>query len=182
MTLKALSPPLLAALVVAGAGLAVAAQEGPMGPMQDQMGPMQMPGEMFFEAADADGDGKVTAEEFQQYRAERASGLDADGDGKISKEELTAHYERMANARIAAMVDRQIARLDLDGDGMIGVGELAVGLETGGGGSRLFAAADADGDGAVTREEFEVFVADHQGRFHHRGVRDGHGRHGRHDG
>ena len=77
---------------------------------------------------------------------ERMKRYDTDGDGKISREEFTGP-ERFFN------------RFDTDRDGFVTEAEVrrmrrGGGQGRGGGMSRLF---DADGDGKVTREEWEAF-------------------------
>jgi Ca2+-binding EF-hand superfamily protein len=74
----------------------------------------------------------------------------------------------MAERLVEARVERQMSRVDTDGDGLISAGELAEGLEHRRA-VRLFEAADADGDGAVSREEFEEFAEARRGRFQRRG-------------
>lgn len=172
----------VAALLVGGVALTAVAQttqgmgQG-MGPGMGQgMGQGMEAGEgagpMFFTAADADGDGKVTKEEFQAYRAAQIEGLDADGDGLISKEELVAHYTQMTEAMISARVDRQMENADLDGDGKLSAAELVGGMQ-GGMGLRIFDRVDANGDGAVTQEEIAAMRTMGRDRFGERGERGG---------
>lgn len=116
-----------------------------------------------FEAADANGDGAVSADEFAasdgprsrqghagERRSRSAHGFDgrnfelgdADGDGVLSQEE----FEALPQARRAARAQRTFERLDANGDGVLSSGEFPSRAD------RL-AALDADGDGMLTREE-----------------------------
>jgi hypothetical protein len=115
------------------------------------------------------------------------SGIDADKDGKISAAELEAHMSARMAERVKAMAEARIAAQDLDDDGALGLEELMAPPMP----ARMFDRADADGDGAVSADEFEAAQARMQalhegfgrgGRGH--GDRDGYGRrgHGMHDG
>ena len=116
-----------------------------------------------FEAADANGDGAVSADEFaasdgprsRQEHAGKRRGRsaiafdsrnfelgDTDGDGALSREE----FEALPQARRAARAQRTFERLDANGDGVLSAGEFPSRAD------RL-AALDADGDGMLTREE-----------------------------
>jgi Ca2+-binding EF-hand superfamily protein len=90
-----------------------------------------------FALADSDGDGVVTQEEFE------AGGAQAIGDYLRSQESQPA-----GTAGQGPSFDELLARLDADGNGTLNVDELDVSSE-------VFAEADTDGDGEVSREEFE---------------------------
>ncbi|WP_376871417.1 EF-hand domain-containing protein [Albirhodobacter sp. R86504] len=82
-----------------------------------------------FAAVDADGDGKITQEEFAAHRAsmqaERIAQLDADKDGKITVEELVAHQDKMATERAQKRAEAMVAAMDADGDGVLTTEEMA---------------------------------------------------------
>lgn len=107
--------------------------------------------EEMFKQADADGDGKVTQEEFAAFRAARFAAADADGDGKLSPEEMEAAREARRMERVQGMV----ARLDTDGDGLLSAEELAAGAPERGP-EAMFGMLDADEDGALTMEEIQA--------------------------
>jgi len=128
----------------------------------------QMQPRFDFAAADADGDGKVTQDELSALRAAEIAALDADGDGFISVEEMTERMVRGMKERLAIRAERQIGNMDSDGDGKLAVTELPD-LPLG---NRLFAAIDADADGAITEEE----IAEARGMFAKlRGMGEGRG-------
>lgn len=84
--------------------------------------------------------------------------FDADGDGRLTGPERRAarramtqvkrqHQAERRVAKRARRFDRIVARMDADGDGVIGPGEAGARLER----LRRF---DLDGDGWVTKQEF----------------------------
>ncbi len=121
-----------------------------------------------FNAADADGDGLVTAEEFAavdarqaaggerrpergdggaQHRAEKAGDRvfevgDSDGDGQLSREE----YDQVPAALRAERQRRWFTRLDANEDGALAIDEFPSRA------TRL-AKLDANGDGQISRDE-----------------------------
>lgn len=132
-----------------------------------------------FAAIDADGDGRVTAEELQALGAARFAALDADGDGQVSRQEFMDHQGAQAAERAGRMFDR----LDADADGVLG--RDAIEARRGGfDAARMIGRLDADEDGAVTREEWEAAGARMRARMEDgaRGHGGGHGGGGRHDG
>lgn len=126
-----------------------------------------------FEKADGDGDGFVTALEFESAMggaAERRGGrmldrLDTDKDGRISVAE--------AEADAVERVKRRFARLDKDQDGFIGKAELAGDKDRTASrrGSRMMERIDTDKDGRISTAEagnarkmrFEQMDADKDG-------------------
>ncbi len=135
------------AMIVAVGTAGIASAHGKGYGDRSARGPMfeEMFGEM-----DADGDGRITAEEIEVHRAARFAAVDANGDGKLSVDEMMAARDARRSARMA---DR-IARLDADGDGLLSAEEMEAA------GPRRDPAAmlerfDADGDGAVTLEEMQ---------------------------
>ena len=115
-----------------------------------------------FKALDADGDGKVGAEEYVARRKATFTRIDADKSGTVDKAEFDAAFdtirERMLEQygahrgkRSNRWNDRRgrrlEQRLDLNADGKVTRAEFdAVG-------SLMFLRLDRDGDGAVTRRE-----------------------------
>ncbi len=129
--------------------------------------------EEMFAQVDADGDGKVTKEEFEAFRAARFAAADTDGDGKLSPEEMEAAREARRMERVRGM----ITRLDTDGDGLLSAEELAAGAPRRGP-EAMFGMLDADEDGALTLEEMQ---AGRPGFGRHGGMDRMGGHHG-HDG
>lgn len=120
-------------------------------------GPMEGRGggpKLDFAKADADGDGVVTVEEMAARRAAEIAALDADGDGFVTAQEMVDRTRAVMEARMLERAQRQLERLDADADGQLSVSELPEAPF-----DRMFAAIDADGDGAVTEAEFEAFAA-----------------------
>ncbi|MEM9430104.1 MAG: hypothetical protein AAGA32_11470 [Pseudomonadota bacterium] len=100
-------------------------------------------GEMFrtvFDAADVDGDGSVTAEEVDAYRAAQIAAVDTSGDGALTIEEFDTLYRAFTRSR---MVDAFQA-LDADGDSVISPTEIDTSV------ARLIERLDRDGDGTLT--------------------------------
>lgn len=93
-----------------------------------------------FDAADADGDGAVTPEEIETYRAALVAEVDTSGDGALSIEEFDTLYRSLTRAR---MVDA-FQRLDADGDGQIAPEEMERRV------ARFVERMDRDGDGTLT--------------------------------
>lgn len=146
----------IAALLMAlGAGTAIAQEGGRHGPMS-------------FETLDADGDGEVTAEDFEMARAARFGEIDADGDGSVSEAEFVAHAARTASERAARMFER----LDADGDGVLSRDVMERGRR-GGMAARLIERFDSDGSGGLSEAEFDVAAAEMRERH---GGRRGRGR------
>lgn len=95
----------LAALTLAAGGAAFAQQtpDRPAGTMR----------------ADADGDGRISRAEFVGQRLQRLSAADANGDGSVTADEMRA----AAQARTAGRADARFDRLDANNDGMVGRAE-----------------------------------------------------------
>ena len=96
-----------------------------------------------FDAVDADGDGTVTREEVDTYRASRLAEVDASGDGALSIEEFDTLYREFTRSRMVDMFQD----LDADGDGVISAEEMDTRV------SRMFDRMDRDGDGALTLQK-----------------------------
>jgi EF hand len=143
-----LVPALAVALLAASPVLAKGrGDDGEMGAaMRDAM----------FAAADANADGAVTLEEMAAARQAMFTKADTNADGKLDATEREAqmveHMKAVAKARVA-----QGDRMDADEDGIVTLEEFTARDDR-------FARLDEDGDGAVSKAEFDDA---------------GHGRHGR---
>ncbi|HZZ36301.1 MAG TPA: EF-hand domain-containing protein [Caulobacteraceae bacterium] len=105
---------------------------------------------------DANGDGKVSADEFQAAMSQRLMAADINGDGKVSK----AEFEAIAAARPGGGGRATMfwSRLDADGDGFLSKAEIAKLSE------RRFARLDANHDGWLSAEELQAMRLARQGR------------------
>lgn len=161
----------LAALVVAAGSVALAQGAGHghgqgAGPMQGMRG--EGPAAMFAEF-DADGDGRVTAEEIAAFRSARFDALDADGDGAVSRQEFMDHAAARAGGRAGEMFDR----FDADGDGVLSRDAIEARQGAGADGARFIERFDTDGDGAVTEAEVAAARDGMRGRMQERMERHG---------
>lgn len=105
----------------------------------------------WYDGFDRDGDAVVTVEEIQRAGSKRFRRADADGDGALDATEYvggtTDESERERYlARFAAMDDNQ--------DGRVSAAEFDVYA------IQVITSGDLDGDGAMTREEFERSLTD----------------------
>ena len=106
-----------------------------------------------FDQLDANGDGKVTAEEITAARSARFAAIDSNGDGQVSLKEVAALKDAMRTARGNMMAARRLngangfVAADTDGNGTISAEEFAAMP------NRMLDRFDADGDGAVTKDE-----------------------------
>jgi EF hand len=102
---------------------------------------------------DADGDGRVSAQEFESAQAEIAAArfarLDADSDGYLTREELEARADRLRAA--GGQMRGRLAAIDTDGDGAWSLAEIqAVRPEFD---PDRFSRLDTNGDGLITADE-----------------------------
>lgn len=165
---------LITALLLAGA-VAVAVPAGVAARGMDESGMQGHGGPMLdFDLFDADKDGKVTEQEVADFRANMIAGADANGDGKLSVEELTAQHVKMLTAMAAGRSARMIAERDADGDGLLSVEEMAASPMPAG----MFDRIDTDGDGGVTKAEFDAARTRVMERMGGRGHGRGHGQYG----
>lgn len=78
----------------------------------------------FVERFDANGDGAVTADEIEAYRLRHFSAADADGDGMLSASEFVEMGRMMDEERRQMRAEAMVERLDRDGNGLISPEEL----------------------------------------------------------
>ena len=137
----------------------------------------------FLKVFDADRDGKVTKEEFGQRSKDRFAMRDLNGDGVIDGEDLPPGMRgragrwaerakdgkegaegkeprRFSLDRLLGRADRRFAGLDKNSDGVIDVKDFeAVSAESVDFGTKRFLMRfDANGDGKVSKDEFERFA------------------------
>lgn len=129
----------------------------------------------FFTASQARTD--VAAHVEKMFKA-----LDTNRDGFITKAEiaaLQAEFDERTAKTAPKRVARMFNRLDADHDGKITVAEAASGRRAKANpakssrrsGSSLFAQADANSDGVVTRSEFDAAIASGKVKLHHTAMR-----------
>lgn len=104
-----------------------------------------------FHRVDANHDGVINQEEWAQFSAQLFKGIDGDGDGQASPEELAQAFETFDYNR-DGVIDGHEAPLviilgDSDGDGRVSREEFQSIDWTRG-------SIDTDGDGSLSREEF----------------------------
>lgn len=129
-------------------------------------------GSWLLQRYDADGDGTITLLEFQSRGAATFAQLDADGDGRLSAEELAAAgrgWERRgegrgeaqpqqdAEQRQAQMRERGFARMDADGDGFVSRAEFDDARMS------RFNALDANGNSVIDADEIPVRGSERSG-------------------
>ena len=159
MTLKRTLTLFALSTVFAGAVSSFAGAEGLDGPGQKPM--------FNFEEIDSDKDGKITAVEFDAFRTAEFAKADTNADGQVNADELAAKHIADVTARAAALAGKMIARMDGNSDGQLSAEEMAQGPRA----PTLFERADADGDGAISKEEADA-MQDRRGRNgkrHHKG-------------
>ncbi|MFA6218671.1 MAG: EF-hand domain-containing protein [Erythrobacter sp.] len=143
---------------------------------------MQAHGGEMFARMDATGDGVLNQDDRGAHGAQMFAKADTDGSGELSPEEMTAAHEARRGARAQKREDRMarhFATADTDRSGGLSQDELhalhAARGEAGpgrprhggarhggfGGPMMLLHMADADGDKAVTRAEFDKAIAAH---------------------
>jgi Ca2+-binding EF-hand superfamily protein len=106
------------------------------------------PGKIF-DAADANGDGIITREEFLAARERAFVRLDRNGDGYIDKDDLPSRLVGRGNAQ--QRLTQLVTQLDKDGDGRLSKAEFTEGP------TPLFDRADTDHNGELSRDEVAAF-------------------------
>lgn len=110
-----------------------------------------------FQALDADGDGRLSADEAAEWRETVFVTMDADDDGRLTREEYMAvQFGQGADPEQRgprfeerqAEKDAAFTAMDEEGDGFVTREQFLAA------GARNFSEADADGDGYVTLPEF----------------------------
>jgi len=142
---------LAGAIIAGGIGQGIAKEH------KGKMGQGQRPS---FEELDANSDGKITAEEMTAHMQARFDGADTDGDGAVSRDELIARMTAKHAERIARRADHMIERHDANDDGKLDVTEMQHRKKGG-----MIKRMDTDGDGAISKEEFDAMHAKH-GKHH----------------
>jgi Ca2+-binding EF-hand superfamily protein len=125
-----LTPPLLAICLIAAPALAEA------GSRADRL----------FQTLDADGDGQITAAELIAHKTALFAKADANGDGLLDEAERAAMREAARQRAVADGIPG-----DTNADGNLSLAEFT-------GNNPIFARADTDGDGTVTRAEFDALT------------------------
>lgn len=106
----------------------------------------------WFDEVDSNRSGTIDVAEIDRVRDKRFRRYDGDGDGYITLDEFNFSVPE----ELADEIERRRRRfhvMDLDGDGQLSKDEYMKF------GARVAAAADINGDGVVTREEFAEAVA-----------------------
>ena len=141
--------------IIAAMALGIRAEDAPKTAPAGEGNRPQMP------KLDANGDGKVTKEEFAAGAAARAKfrfeRMDENKDGKVTAEEFKAAMERMKQfAGGNAPKDApEFAKLDANNDGSLSLDEVvAAGKAMS---EKRFAEMDKNGDGVLTGDEIPKF-------------------------
>jgi Ca2+-binding EF-hand superfamily protein len=100
-----------------------------------------------FDKLDANGDGKISAAEFDAGKQKRFQEMDTNADGKITSAELNAAKGAQGSAT------EKVDKWDSNGDGALSVDEWSSGSK------EKFDAWDTDGDGSLSRSEVSAGMA-----------------------
>ncbi|PPC75310.1 hypothetical protein C4K68_22010 [Pokkaliibacter plantistimulans] len=146
--------------------------------MSGKLGDGKVRMEEHFKQADTDGDGALSKAEVDAAiprLAKHFDDIDANKDGKLTPDELKTywqahHDERMKDmqGKMQARFDERFKKADTNGDGQISKEEFEAEA------AQRFAAMDKNGDGQLSREEITSQMRMHDGKHHD-------GKHGRMD-
>jgi hypothetical protein len=109
----------------------------------------------WYDSLDLDHDGRLTAAEAEAVIRRRFRRIDANGDGYLTVEEYLAGLPPGHDDEAKHLTARFRA-MDADHDGRVSVDEMVVFVRR-----RVIRNADANGDGVLTREEFEAAISRH---------------------
>ena len=102
-----------------------------------------------FAQMDADGDGRVTAQEHALGARRMFLAMDADKDGRVSAAEMTAAQSQVGNKQADGLSSAQkIKVVDKNGDGALTVSEHVAASRA------MFARMDKNKDGALDKAEY----------------------------
>ena len=128
-----------------------------------------------FRALDRDGDGDLSGAELTAGLKDAKTRADADGNGRVSKDEYRAYFQKKVGVKAdelaakagdavrgpdgkpgkgGAAMPEWFAALDLDKDGQLSLFEWRKGTRP----TALFTEMDLNGDGLLTREEYQRYV------------------------
>jgi Ca2+-binding EF-hand superfamily protein len=155
--------------VLAGGVLLLLATDGQT-QTKDAKDPKKLPGktpdeivEFLLKQMDADKDGKISREEAKGKLAESFDKIDANKDGYLDRKELRALAERMLAQKSGfgpgGPMGPDFDALDKNADGRLTPDELK-----GTPWAARFAEIDTDGNGSITRREFERFLRRETGK------------------
>lgn len=159
---------IITGVLVASLGIA-ATSAFAFGPKQGGRG-MDINFEDLFEDLDTNSDGQITKTELQAMGAARFDAADADGNGVLSAEEMIARAQTRVSERVMGMIER----FDKDGDGALSRDEMPK-ANRGGRAERMFDHFDEDGSGGISEQEFNQAKAQIGERRKGRWARPGQG-------
>ncbi len=135
--------------IAAGATVAAGKEHGHGGPGRH----------ISFDNVDTNKDGKLTQAEMEAHMEARFNETDADNNGLVSPEELSARMAEKQSKRIDKRVRHMMDRKDANEDGQLSKEEMKPRFM-----AKMLKRADTDGDGALSKAEFEAVKAKHAKR------------------